>query len=64
MPFSSSVGYVLSELSTMSRPSWVALQGMFHSFKGWCELGTPGTWVGVCGDKASVTATSVFLQNG
>ena len=24
--------HVLSELSTMTRPSWVALQGMAHSF--------------------------------
>ena len=24
--------HVLSELSTMTRPSWVALQGMVHSF--------------------------------
>ena len=26
------VDHVLSELSTMIRPSWVALQGMAHSF--------------------------------
>ena len=28
----SPVDHVLSELSTMTRPSWVALQGMAHSF--------------------------------
>ena len=30
IPFSS--GHVLSKLSTMTRPSWVALHGMAHSF--------------------------------
>ena len=29
---SSPVDHVLSELSTMTRPSWVALHGMAHSF--------------------------------
>ena len=29
---SSPVGHVLSELSTMTHPSWVALHGMVHSF--------------------------------
>ena len=32
LPFCSPVGYVLSELSTMIHPSWVALHGMAHSF--------------------------------
>ena len=32
VPFPSPVDHVLSELSTMTRPSWVALQGMAHSF--------------------------------
>ena len=32
LPFPSSVDYVLSELSTMTRPSWVALLCMSHSF--------------------------------
>ena len=32
MPFASPVDHVLSELSTMTRPSWVALHGMAHSF--------------------------------
>lgn len=32
LPFSSPVACVLSELSTMTCPSWVALQGMAHSF--------------------------------
>ena len=31
-PFPSPVDHVLSELSTMTCPSWVALQGMAHSF--------------------------------
>ena len=31
-PFPSPVDHVLSELSTMTPPSWVALQGMAHSF--------------------------------
>ena len=32
LPFPSPVDHVLSELSTMTRPSWVALHGMTHSF--------------------------------
>ena len=32
LPFPSPVDHILSELSTMTRPSWVALQGMAHSF--------------------------------
>ena len=36
LPFPSSVDHVLSELSTMTHPPWVALQGMTHSF---IELG-------------------------
>ena len=32
LPFPSSVGHVLSELSTMTRLSWVDLLGMTHSF--------------------------------
>ena len=32
LPFPSPVDHILSELSTMTRPSWVALQGMVHSF--------------------------------
>ena len=32
LPFPSSVDHVLSELSTMTRPSWVAPHGMAHSF--------------------------------
>ena len=31
-PFLFPVGHVLSEVSTMTHPSWVALQGMAHSF--------------------------------
>ena len=32
LPFPSPVDHVLSELSTMTHPSWVALNGMAHSF--------------------------------
>ena len=32
LPFLSPVDHILSELSTMTRPSWVALHGMAHSF--------------------------------
>ena len=32
LPFLSPVDYILSELSTITRPSWVALKGMAHSF--------------------------------
>ena len=32
LPFPSPVDHVLSELSTMTHPSWVALRGMAHSF--------------------------------
>ena len=32
LPLFSSVDHILSELSTMTRPSWMALQGMAHSF--------------------------------
>ena len=31
-PFPFPVGHILSELSTMTRPSWVALHGMARSF--------------------------------
>ena len=32
LPFPSPVDHILSELSTMTGPSWVALHGMAHSF--------------------------------
>jgi len=32
LPFSSPVDHILSELSTMTHPSWVAPHGMAHSF--------------------------------
>ena len=32
LPFPSPVDHILSELSTVTHPSWVALQGMAHSF--------------------------------
>ena len=34
LPFSSPVDHVLSELSALIHPSWVALHGMAHSFIG------------------------------
>ena len=40
----SSVDHVLSELSTVTRPSWVALHGMAHGFIGLCKP--------LCYDKA------------
>ena len=32
LPFPSPMDHILSELSTMTRPSWVALHGLAHSF--------------------------------
>ena len=32
LPFPSPVDHILSELTTMTLPSWVALRGMAHSF--------------------------------
>ena len=32
LPFSPPVGHILSELSAVTHPSWVALHGMTHSF--------------------------------
>ena len=32
LPFPSPVDHILSDLSIMTRPSWVALNGMAHSF--------------------------------
>ena len=32
LPFPSPVDHILSELSTTTHPSWVALHGMVHSF--------------------------------
>ena len=32
LPFPSPVDHILSELSTMTRPSWVSLHGVAHSF--------------------------------
>ena len=45
-PFPPAVDHVLSELSTMARPSWVALHSMAHSF---IELCKP-----FCHDKAVI----------
>ena len=35
LPFPSTVDHILSELSTITRPSWVALHGMAHSSTEW-----------------------------
>ena len=56
LPFPPPVDHVLSELSTMTRPSWVALHGMAHSF---IELRKP-----LRHDKAVIhegVTTSLFL---
>ena len=37
LPFPSPVDHILSELSTMTRPSWVALHIMAHSFIDLCK---------------------------
>ena len=37
LPFPPPVDHVLSELSTMTRPSWLSLQGMIHSFIELCK---------------------------
>ena len=34
LPYISPVDHILSELSTITHPSWVALHGMAHSFTG------------------------------
>ena len=47
LPFPSPVDHILSEVSTMTHPSWVALHGMAHSF---IEL-----------DKAVYLRLSIFL---
>ena len=46
LPFPPPADHVLSELSTMTRPSWVALLGMAHSF---IELRKP-----LCYEKAVI----------
>ena len=37
LPFPLPVGHILSELSTMTRPSWGALHHMAHSFTELCK---------------------------
>ena len=37
LPFPPAVDHVLSELSTVTGPSWVALHGMAHSFTKLCK---------------------------
>ena len=38
LPFPSPVDHILSELSTITCPSWVTLQGMVHSFIELCKI--------------------------
>ena len=38
LPFPSPVDHILSEFSTMTHLSWVALYGMAHSFTKLCKL--------------------------
>ena len=38
LPFLSAVDHIVSELSTMTHPSWVALCGMAHSFLSYTRL--------------------------
>ena len=49
LPFPSAVDHILSELSTMTHPSWVALHGMAHRFNdrkcGMTASPTQWTWV-------------------
>ena len=46
MSFPPPVDYILSELFIMTHPSWVALQGMAHSFIKLCRP--------LCHDKAAI----------
>ena len=55
LPFPSPVDHILSELSTMTHPSWVALQGMAHSF---IELDKA---CGPCGQFNSFSVIVVFI---
>ena len=51
-PFPSPVDHILSELFTMTHPSWVALYGKAHSF---IELHKP-----LCHDKAVIHEVDLF----
>ena len=46
LPFPSSVDHILSELLTITHPSWVALHSMAHSFIELCKT--------LCHDKAMI----------
>ena len=46
LPFPSPVDQILSDLSSMTHPSWVALHGMAHNFIDWSIwLSDPFDWV-------------------
>ena len=53
LPLPSPVDHVLSELSTVTHPSWVALHGISHSF---IELHKP-----FCHDKAVINEGCVCV---
>ena len=55
LPFPPSVDHILSELSAMTRPSWVALHGMAQSF---IKLHKP-----LFHDKAVIQEGDVFQKN-
>ena len=48
LPFPSPVYHILSELSTMTHPSWVALHGMAHSFIEWRLCSMWSDWLVFC----------------
>ena len=58
LPFFSPVDHVLSELSTMTHPFWVALQGMAFSY---CSWGSQGKNTEVICD--SLLQWTMFCQN-
>ena len=45
LPFPSPVEHILSELSTMTHPFWVALHGMAHSFIVCVDFSHTTTWI-------------------
>ena len=55
LPFPPPVDHILSELSTMTHPSWVALHVMAHSF---IELHKP-----LCHDKAVIHKGEMIVKS-
>ena len=63
LPFPSPVGHVSSELSTMTHPSWVALNGMAHSFTELDKLWSVWSdWLVVCDHGFSLSALWCLLS--